>query len=91
MFTIDLTLRNTAFPFSIERESEEDAQTIYKQIIDAIGSQSPEILEIESEGKIKKKIAIRVSEISGFQLTQKEGSGIGSGRQPGFFALNAES
>ena len=90
MFTIDLTLRNTAFPFSIERESEEEAQKIYQQIMDAMKSQSPEIMEIESEGKIKKKVAVRTSEISGIQMTQKDGSGVAGGRQPGFFALNAE-
>ncbi|MEI2581681.1 hypothetical protein [Scytonema sp. PRP1] len=90
MFTIDLTLRNTAFPISIERKSAEDAQEIYQHILTAIRSGNPDIVELESEGKTEKKVAVRASEISGVQLTQKDGSAAGAGRPPGFFAIGAE-
>ena len=90
MFTIDLTLRNVPFPVSLERKSEEDAEALYQEILAAMGSGKPEILELKSEGKQEKKIAIRSSEISGIQMTQKEGSGASAGRQPGFFALTPE-
>jgi hypothetical protein len=90
MFTIDLTLRNTAFPISIERKSAEDAEEIYQRILTAIRSGNPDIVELESEGKTEKKIAVRASEISGVQLTQKDGSVAGAGRPPGFFAIAGE-
>lgn len=90
MFTIDLTLRNTAFPISIERKSAEDAEEIYQRILTAIRSGNPDIVELESEGKTEKKVAVRASEISGVQLTQKDGSAAGTGRPPGFFAIGAE-
>ncbi|MEO0967988.1 MAG: hypothetical protein AAFX80_06475 [Cyanobacteria bacterium J06639_18] len=90
MFTIDLTLKNVPFPVSLERKSEEDAEALFQEILTAMNSGKPEILEAKSEGKQEKKVAIRSSEISGVQMTRKEGSGASAGRQPGFFALTSE-
>ena len=90
MFTIDLSLKNVPFPVSLERKSAEDAEAVYQEILTAMGSGQPEILELTSEGKKEKKIAVRSSEISGIQMTQQEGSGASAGRQPGFFALTSE-
>lgn len=90
MFTIDLTVKNTAFPVSIQRKSSEDAEAVYQLITTAMRSGNPDIIELKCEGKTEKKIAVRASEISGLQVTQKEGSAIGTGRPPGFFAVTAE-
>ncbi|MBW4602054.1 MAG: hypothetical protein KME29_21385 [Calothrix sp. FI2-JRJ7] len=90
MFTIDLTVKNTAFPVSIQRKSSEDAEAVYQLITTAMRSGTPDIIELKCEGKTEKKIAVRASEISGLQVTQKEGSAIGTGRPPGFFAVTAE-
>ena len=90
MFTIDLTVRNTAFPASIQRKTSEDAETVYQQVLSAMRSGNPDIIELECEGKIEKKIAIRASEISGIQITQKDSPASGSGKTPGFFALASE-
>ena len=90
MFTIDLTVRNTAFPASVERKTQEDAEAIYQLVLSAMRSGNPDIIELESEGKVEKKIAIRATEISGVQMTKKEGSAGGSGKTPGFFALASE-
>ncbi len=90
MFTIDLTVKNTAFPISIQRKSSEDAEAVYQLITTAMRSGTPDIIELKCEGKTEKKIAVRASEISGLQVTQKEGSAIGTGRPPGFFAVTAE-
>ncbi|ARV57648.1 hypothetical protein BZZ01_02480 [Nostocales cyanobacterium HT-58-2] len=90
MFTIDLTVKNTAFPISIERKSAEDAEAVYQLIVAAMQSGNPEIVELKSEGKTEKKVAVRAGEISGVQITQKDGAAAGSGRPPGFFAIAAE-
>jgi hypothetical protein len=90
MFTIDLTVKNTAFPLSIQRKTSEDAEAVYQLITTAMRSGTPDIIELKCEGKTEKKIAVRASEISGLQITQKEGSAVGSGRPPGFFAVTAE-
>jgi hypothetical protein len=90
MFTIDFTVKNTAFPLSIQRKSVEDAEAVYKEVVTAMRSGSSEILEFKCEGKTEKTIAVRVNEISGVQMSQKEGSGAASGRTPGFFTIPAE-
>jgi hypothetical protein len=87
MFNIDLTVRNTAFPLSIERKSAEDAEEIYQTILTAMRSGKPDILELKSEGKTEKKIAVRATEISGVQISQRDGATAGGARPPGFFAL----
>lgn len=90
MFTIDLTVKNTAFPMSVERKSAEDADAVYQLILAAMRSGNPDIVELKSEGKTEKKVAVRASEISGVQVSQRDGTVGGSGRPPGFFALTAE-
>lgn len=89
MFTIDLSIRNTAFPISVQRKNQEDAEAIYQLILEAMRSGNPDIVELKCEGKTEKKIAVRTSEISGLQIVQKDGTTTSSGRAPGFFALTA--
>lgn len=88
MYTIDLTIRNTAFPVSIQRKTVEDADAVYQLIMTAMRTGSPDIIELKCEGKIEKKIAVRATEISGVIVSQKEGTAGTGGRQPGFFALS---
>jgi hypothetical protein len=90
MFTIDLSIKNTAFPISVQRKTAEDAEAVYQLILAAIRSGNPDIVELKCEGKTEKKIAVRASEILGVQIVQKDGTAVGSGRPPGFFALAAE-
>lgn len=86
MFTIDLTLKNTPFPLSVQRKSVEDAEAVYKQIMEAMQSGNPEIVELTCDRQTEKKVAIRANEISGVQMSQKDGA-TASGRSPGFFAM----
>jgi hypothetical protein len=90
MLTIDLSVKNTALPISVQIKSDEDAEAVYQEILTAMRSGKPEILELKSEGKVEKKVAIRTSEISGVQLSHKDGAATAGGRPPGFFALAAE-
>lgn len=87
MFTIDLTIRNTPFPLSVQRKTVEEAEASYQEIISAMHSLKPEILELKCDGKTEKRIAVRTSEISGLQMLMKDGATIGGGRPPGFFAM----
>lgn len=85
MFTIDLTIRNTAFPMSVQRKEAADAEAAYKQIVEAIRTGSPELIELKCDREPEKKIAIRTSEISGVQMSQKDSAT--AGKTPGFFSL----
>lgn len=85
MFTIDLTLKNTAFPLSVQRKSSEEAEAVYQQITAAMRSGNPDILELTCDRQAEKRVAIRANDISGVQLSQKDSTA--TGRPPGFFAL----
>ncbi|MGJ3245007.1 MAG: hypothetical protein ACFE0I_02900 [Elainellaceae cyanobacterium] len=87
MFIIDLTLKSAPVTFSVQRKSQDDAETVYKQVLDAISSGNPVVLELTCEQQPEKKIAVLVSEISAVQVFEKSGTAAASGRPPGFFAL----
>ncbi|OKH23355.1 hypothetical protein [Chroogloeocystis siderophila] len=86
MFNIDLTLKNTPFPVSVQRKVTEDAEAVYQQLLQAMRSGSTEVIELTCEGQTEKKVAVRASDISSIQMSQKTGAAA-SGRPPGFFAL----
>lgn len=89
MFTIDLTLKNTPFPISVQRKEAEEAEALYQQILSAIRSQNPEILELTCEKQPEKKVAVLINQISAVIISQKSGA-TSSGRTPGFFAASAQ-
>ncbi len=90
MFTIDIILKSTPLPLSVQRKSDEDAQAVYQQVQTAMQTGSPEILELTCEQQPEKKVSVRTLEISGVQISQKSG-GSATGKQAGFFAALAES
>lgn len=89
MFTIDMTLKNTPFPYSVQRKEESDAIALYNQILEAMRSNNPPILELTCEKQTEKKIAILTSEILAVQLSQKS-SAAAAGRPPGFLMMAGE-
>ncbi|MEW5857190.1 MAG: hypothetical protein AB1861_07380 [Cyanobacteriota bacterium] len=86
MFTIDLILKNTPMSLSVQRKAEEDAQSVYQEILSAIRSGNAQLLELTCERQPEKKIGILSSEIVAVQVSQKS-STASAGRPPGFFAL----
>ena len=90
MFTIDLSIRNTAFPVSVQRKEAEGAEALYQEILTAMRSGQAAVMELECEGKTEKKVAVRPTEISAVQVSQKDGAAAAGGKPPGFAALIAE-
>ncbi|NJO40218.1 MAG: hypothetical protein HC769_29925 [Cyanobacteria bacterium CRU_2_1] len=91
MFIVDVTLKNSPVTFSVQRKTEEGAKAVYQQVLDAIRSGNPIMLELTCEQQIGKTVAILVSEISAVQMVEKSGTAAASGRPPGFFALREPS
>jgi hypothetical protein len=87
MFVIDVTLKNTPVALSVQRKTEEDAKALYQQILEAIRSGNPVVLELTCEQQVGKTVGVLVSEISAVQVAEKSGTGAASGRPPGFFAI----
>lgn len=90
MFVIELILKSTPVTLSVQRKSAEAAKDIYQQVLEAIRSGNPVVLELTCEQQPDKTISILVSEISGVQMSEKSGTSAASGRPPGFFALTNE-
>ncbi len=60
---------------------------LYGQILAAMGSGSPQILELTCDRNPDKKIAVLSSEICAVQVSDKSNSAAAAGRPPGFAAL----
>jgi hypothetical protein len=86
MFTIDVTLKYTPIPISVQRKDAETANALYQQITAAMRSPTPELLELTCDKQPEKKVAILSDQISAAIVSQKDGSAV-AGRVPGFFSL----
>jgi Rod binding domain-containing protein len=86
MFTIDLTLKHTPLPLSVQRKSAEEAEATFQEILKAMRSASPQLLELGCDRQPEKKIGVFSDQISAVIISEKS-STAASGRPPGFFAL----
>lgn len=86
MYIIELTLKNTPIPLSVQRKESEDAEAVYKQIVEAMRSGSSELLELACDRQPEKKLAVIISELCAAQVYEKT-STAASGRAPGFFSV----
>lgn len=88
MFTIDLTLKSTPMPLSIQRNTEEEAEATYKEVVSAMRSPGEsQIVELTCQKQTDKKIAVLGDQISAVTISQKSGAA-GTGRAPGFLAMS---
>ena len=85
MFTIDLLVRYIPRPLSVDKKEEADAQALYNEILDAIKSSRPQIIELTCDKQTDKKIAVISDQITGVVISEKDGTTTG-GKVPGFFA-----
>ncbi len=86
MFTIDIIVKYTTVPFSVQRKSAESADAVYQQIMESISTGNPQVIELTCEKMPEKKIAVVTREISGIQISQKSGA-TATGRPPGFVTV----
>ncbi|MEM8605370.1 MAG: hypothetical protein AAGF24_16235 [Cyanobacteria bacterium P01_H01_bin.121] len=85
MYIIEIALKFTPVPLSVQRKELEDAEKVYTQVLDAIKSAKPNILELTCEHQPSKKIAMITSEVASIQVYEKSGSAM-TNKRPGFFA-----
>lgn len=87
MYLIDVTLKNTPVTLSVQRKTEEEAKAVYGQIMEALKSGNPTVIELTCDQQVGKQVCILVNEISAVQIAEKSSTAASSGRPPGFFAL----
>ena len=83
MHIIEISLKFTPMPMSVQRKEEADAQAVYQQVLGAINAGSPSVLELTCEHQPEKKLALLTSEIAAVQTYEKSGASTG-GKRPGF-------
>jgi hypothetical protein len=89
MYSIDITLKLSPIPISVQRKEEEGAEALYQMILNAMRSPTPELLELTCEKQTDKKVAVFSDQISAVIISQKSGAA-STGRAPGFVALAGE-
>ncbi|MBV5257721.1 hypothetical protein FLX56_04700 [Synechococcus moorigangaii CMS01] len=85
MYSLDLTLKYSPIPVSVQRKEGEAAQALYQSVLDAMKGDQVTILELTCDKDEDKKIALLSDQISAVILNKKSGAAA-AGRVPGFFA-----
>jgi hypothetical protein len=87
MYSIDITLRNTALPvISVQRKEKEAAEAVYQEVLQAMReANANHLLELTCEKQEDKKIALFSDQITAVVISKQTGSAAGD-RVPGFFA-----
>ncbi len=86
MYVIEILLKNTAMPMSVQRKTAEEATTVYQQVLAAMQAHENTLLELACERQPEKKIAVMTEAIVGTQMYEKSGAAA-SGKTPGFVAF----
>ncbi len=83
MYVIELALKLSPLPLSVQRKKLSDAQSLYQQVRNCIDKGQPRLLELSCEKVDDKKIAVLVSEVLAVQIYEKT-VGAGGSKRPGF-------
>ena len=90
MYIVELSLKHTALPMSVQKKTVETADDTYKLALNALKTGHPEILELSCDQQEGKKVAVVVSELAAVQVYEKSGGVSSSGKAAGFFAMADE-
>ena len=90
MYSLDLSLRYSPFPLSIQRKEYEEVKRIYDEIKNSMNEtgETSNLIELRCDKVKDKLIAVRVQEIISVQIYEKS-SVAGGAKRPGF-SLNID-
>ena len=83
MYVIELALRMSPVPVSVQRKEHGDAEVLYQQIRQALEQGQPRMLELTCEKVEGKKVTVLISEVLAVQLYEKTAA-TGGSKRPGF-------
>ena len=83
VYVIELALRMSPVPVSVQRKEQADADALYQQIRQALENGQPRLLELTCEKVEGKKVSLLLSEVLAVQLYEKA-SASGGSKRPGF-------
>ena len=87
MYNIELIIKLSPLPLTVQRKKDEDAKKLYSEIIDVMQKGNQKLLELTCEKVEDKKISVLVSEIIAVQIYEKTSGSSGS-KRPGFSFQN---
>ncbi len=90
MYSLEISLRYSPFPLSIQKKEFEDAKRIYDEIKNYMNEslETSNLIELRCEKVQDKSIAVRTQEIISVQMYEKS-SVAGGAKRPGF-SLNID-
>ena len=83
MYIIELALKLSPFPLSVQRKELSSAQALYNHIRDCMGKGQPTLLELTCDQVEGKKVTVLLSEVLAVQMYEKTALG-GTSKRPGF-------
>ena len=83
MYVIELSLRMSPVPVSVQRKEHGDAEALYQQIRQSIEQGQPRLMELTCEKVEGKKATLLIGEVLAVQLYEKA-SATGGSKRPGF-------
>jgi len=85
MYSIELNLRNSPFPLSIQKREYEEVKRIYDEIKNSMiaNKDDSSLIELQCEKVQDKLISVRANEVTSVQIYEKS-SVPGGGKRPGF-------
>ena len=85
MYSLELSLRYSPFPLSIQKKEFEDVQQIYDEIKNAMNEnvESSNLIELRCDKVQDKLIAVKAKEVVSVQIYEKS-SVAGGAKRPGF-------
>ena len=91
MYSLELNLRYSPFPLSIQKKELEDVKKIYDEIKNSMNEtgETTNLIELRCDKVQEKLIAVRAQEIISVQIYEKS-SVAGGAKRPGF-SLNIDS
>ncbi|MEA5462774.1 hypothetical protein [Leptothoe sp. PORK10 BA2] len=87
MYIVELSLKHTALPMSVQKKTLEAADEAYGTIMNALKTGQPTVIELSCDKQEGKKLSVLVSELATVQMYEKSGGASSSGKAAGFFSM----
>lgn len=87
MYIVELSMKHTALPMSVQKKTLDAANEAYGGVLNALKTGQPVILELSCDKQEGKKLSVLVSELAAVQIYEKSGGASSSGKSAGFFAM----
>ena len=84
VYVVELSLRLSPMPVSVQRKELGDAQSLYAEIKKALETSEPRVLELTCEKAEEKRVSLLSSELVALQIYEKSAAGGGGSKRPGF-------